>query len=122
MSELRGDEHLAPAQPGLGDGRADLSLVSVHLGSVDVPVARRQGVRHGCLGLRGGHQEDAESELRNGLAVVQHDLGDSSHDISPPEPVDSVGDRGRFQPARKAAGYACRASSCQVRPERTLRG
>jgi hypothetical protein len=54
-------------------------LVTVHLGRVDMAVARLQRDGHGRGGFRRPDQEDSEAELRDLPAVVQHDLGNLGH-------------------------------------------
>ena len=77
--ELAGDEHLAAVQPGIADPLTDLLLVAVHLGGVDVAVAdlqRRTYCRGSLIRL---DLEDAETQLRDGVAVIEGDWRDRAH-------------------------------------------
>jgi hypothetical protein len=53
---------------------ADLPLVAVHLRSVDVPVAYRDGLSNRLCGLLWLDLEDPETELRDGVAIVESDV------------------------------------------------
>jgi len=79
VAELGGEVELAAGQAGLGDRLADLLLVPVRLRGVDVPVTGLQGGAHRRGGLARRDQENPEAELRDGLAVVQHDDGHVGH-------------------------------------------
>jgi hypothetical protein len=71
VAQLAGHEDLAAVQAGPPDRLADLLLVAVPLGRVDVPVAGLQRGADRGLGVLRLDQEDAEAELRDLLAVVQ---------------------------------------------------
>jgi hypothetical protein len=79
VAQLAGDEHLASVEARPGDGLAHLGLVAVHLGGVDVPVPGLEGRAHGGRRVLRLDLEDAEAELRNGLAVVQRDVRNGTH-------------------------------------------
>ena len=85
--ELACDEDVGAVQPGLADALADLLLVSVHLGGVDVPVADLEG------GLTAARSRPPRSgtrrtQLRDVLAVVQcDDRNADSWLTSPPRVV-----------------------------------
>ena len=49
----------------------DLPLVAVHLRSVDVPVAYLDGLSYRLCGLFGIDLKHPETELRDGVAIVQ---------------------------------------------------
>src|SRR5579875_186989 len=76
--QLARDEDLATVDPGGTDGLADLLLVAVHLGGVDVAVADLEGRERRVLRLLGLDLEDAEPELGDLDAVVQRDGGNCS--------------------------------------------
>jgi len=82
VAQLACDEHLAAVQIGPPDRLADLLLVAVHLGRVDVPIAGLQRGADGGHGVLRLDQEYAEAELRDHLAVVQHDVRYRGHDGS----------------------------------------
>jgi hypothetical protein len=76
VEALRRDEELGAVQPRRADGLADLRLVAVGLGGVDVAVAdldRGQDVP-GRLLRR--DLEDADAELGDGDVVGEGDAGD----------------------------------------------
>ena len=77
--ELAGDEHLAAIQPGIPDALRDLLLVAVHLGGVDVAVADFECGPHGRGSLFRLYLEDAETQLRDGVAVIESDRRDRTH-------------------------------------------
>jgi hypothetical protein len=60
--DLGGDEDLAALQAGGGEGGADLGLVAVHLGGVDVAVAEAEGGLDRALARRALHRPGAEAE------------------------------------------------------------
>ena len=68
------DEDLVAGQAGAVDGLADLALVAVRRGGVDVPVAGRERRLDGCAGLVGRGLEDPEPEGGHLDAVVQGQL------------------------------------------------
>jgi hypothetical protein len=71
VPDLGGDEQLVAGDAGLRDRRADLLLVVVEPGRVDVPVAGLERAGHGGVGLAGRDEEHAEAQLGDGHAVVQ---------------------------------------------------
>ena len=77
--ELAGDEDLAAVDAGGADGLADLLLVAVHLGGVDVPVADLERRERGVLGLLGLDLEHPEAELRDLDTVVERDVRYDGH-------------------------------------------
>jgi hypothetical protein len=77
--ELAGDEDRFTVDAGVADTFADLLLVSVHLGGVDVAVADLEGRFDGLSRLLGIDLEHAEAELRDLLAVSERDVGYLSH-------------------------------------------
>src|SRR5580693_4954831 len=79
VAQLAGDEDVAPVEARLGDGLAHLGLVAVHLGGVDVPIAGFERGAHGGRRVLRLDLEDAEAELRDGLAVVQRDVRNGTH-------------------------------------------
>ena len=68
---LRLDEDLVTAHAGPSDGLADLTLVSVDRGGVDVAVSGLQRGHHGIDRLLGWGLVDAEPDRRDVHAVVQ---------------------------------------------------
>ena len=80
--QLAGNEHVGAVKAGLADGLADLLLIAVHLGGIDVPVPRLQGRSHGPGGVFRLDLKDTEAELWDLLAVVQHDERYCAHGIS----------------------------------------
>jgi hypothetical protein len=79
--ELGGHEQLFSGDAARGDRTSDCLLVALGGGGVQRPVARREGVAHGLLGLVNGDLVDAEAEDRHRYAVVQSHLGYvGSHD------------------------------------------
>ncbi len=79
VAQLAGDEHLAAVQAGGPDALADALLVAVHLGGVDVPVAHVQSLADRLGRLGRVDLEHPEAELRDGLAVVQGEVGNLGH-------------------------------------------
>ena len=80
--QLGGDEHLAAVQAAVPDGPADLGLVAVHGGGVDVPVAELQGVRDGLVGAPARQLPGAEPDHRHGdpgTQVCHRNIGHSAH-------------------------------------------
>src|SRR3954454_9800378 len=77
--ELARHEDGGPIETGVADRLADLLLVAVHLGRVDVPVPDLEGGGHGRGGLGGVDLEDTEAELRDRVTVVEVDGGDGTH-------------------------------------------
>jgi hypothetical protein len=61
VAELAGDEDVGPGEPAGADGLADLALVAVHLGGVDVAVADVEGFADGADGVLRIDLEDAEA-------------------------------------------------------------
>src|SRR6476660_5033493 len=80
--ELAGDEDVVAVDAGGADGLADLLLVSVHLGGVDVPVADLEGRERRVLGLLRVDLEHPEAELRDLDAVVEGDVRYGGHACS----------------------------------------
>jgi hypothetical protein len=68
------DEQFVAQDATLGDRAADLLLVEVGGGGVEQPVASRECVGDGLLGLLGRDLVDAEADDRHLDAVVQGDL------------------------------------------------
>ena len=72
---------IAAVQPGIADALTDLLLVAVHLGGVDVAVADLQR-RTDCGGsLIRFDLENAEAQLRDGVAVIEGDRRDRTHRV-----------------------------------------
>ena len=69
--DLRLDEDVAAIEAGAPDALADLALVAVGGGGVDVPVADGEGRLDRADRLVGWRLEDAEAEDRQLDAVVQ---------------------------------------------------
>ena len=76
--ELARDIDVGAVDTGLGDRLADLLLVAVHLGGVDVAVAGPEGGEGGRLRGLGSDLIGAEAQLRNRAGVVERDAGDVS--------------------------------------------
>lgn len=76
--QLGGDEHLGPVQAAVGDGAADLFLVPVHGGGIDVPVADLQGVPDGLVGNLALHLPGAKADHRHRDAAAQVHHGNPS--------------------------------------------
>src|SRR6185437_1151230 len=71
--ELRGDEHVLPAEPAPAERFADTGLVAVPLRRVDVAVAQLQGPRHRVDAFPAlADLPDAEAERRDRIAVSEH--------------------------------------------------
>ena len=68
------DEDVGAVDPGRAEALADLALVAVRGGRVDVPVASRQRGFDGLRGHLGGGLEHAETEGRHHDAVVQGEV------------------------------------------------
>src|ERR1700739_4666434 len=81
--QLAGDEHLSATEPGVADTLADLLLVAVHLGSVDVSIADLQGDSHRFGGQHRLDLKHSEAELRNVVAVVQLSYRYRAHVVCP---------------------------------------
>jgi hypothetical protein len=64
-------EHVGAVKAGAVDRLADLALVAVGGGGVDVPIPGVECSAHGVTGLVGGCLEDTEAEGRQLDAVVQ---------------------------------------------------
>src|SRR6185503_12511632 len=77
--ELAGDVDARAVDAGAGDAVADARLVAVHLGGVDVAVADGQRAPDRLGGVLRRDLEDAESELRNRVAVVQGEIRSGGH-------------------------------------------
>ena len=86
------DEDLGAVDAGLGDGLADLALVAVRGGGVDVPVAGRQRGLDGRTGLLGRGLEYAQADGGDLYAVVQQ------YPLSPPFLPCHSPQRGRTRP------------------------
>ena len=82
--QLAGDEDLASVEARRRDGLPHLGLVAVHLGGVDVPVPGLERRAHGGRRVLRLDLEDAEAELRDGLAVVQRDVRNGTHGKNSP--------------------------------------
>jgi len=79
--QLAGYEHLAPVQSRSTYALADLLLVLVHLGGVDVAVSHIEGYAD-CSGRIGQLDlEHAEAELWDGLSVVKGDRRYCAHPV-----------------------------------------
>jgi hypothetical protein len=120
LPDLGLDEDLFARDAGVAQGLADLGLVAVGGGGVDVPVAEFERGLHGGDGLLGRGLEDAESEGGHLDAVVE---GEGLHhrDLSsretpeyparPPPPRRTSGGRGpetgKWDGARSAATLGC---------------
>jgi hypothetical protein len=76
--ELAGDEHLRSVQAGGADGLPDAALVAVHLGGVDVPVARLECSADRLSSFGGIDLKDAKPKLRDRMAVVERDVGNGA--------------------------------------------
>lgn len=63
LEDLGGDEDVGAGEAGLAEGLADLGLVLVVLGSVDVAVARLEGGEAGGEGAGRGREVGAQAEL-----------------------------------------------------------
>ena len=79
VPQLGGDEDLVARDARLRDRRTHPALVAVDRRRVDVPVAVGKGERHVLPGLLRRHQEHAEAELGNAVAVIEGD-GRDAHD------------------------------------------
>src|ERR687896_99014 len=77
--ELAGDEDVAAVEVGGPYGLADLLLVAVHLCGVDVPVPYLEGLADGLCGVPRLDLEDPETELGDGVAIVECDVGNRVH-------------------------------------------
>ena len=77
--ELAGDEHLTAVQAGIADPLADFLFIAVHLGGVDMPVPNLERRTHCGGGLIRFDLEDAETQLRDRVAVVERDRWDRTH-------------------------------------------
>src|SRR4051794_29223619 len=75
VEALRGDEDVVAAEAGGAEGLADLLLVAIRGGGVDVPVAGLEGLGDRLGGLVGRDLEDPEAELGDLHAVAQGDVG-----------------------------------------------
>src|SRR5215210_47414 len=85
--ELAGDEDVAAVEAGCAYGLTDLLLVAVHLRGVYVPVADLEGLAHRPCGVLRLDLEDPETELRDGVTVVEGDAGDYTQSRLTPSSV-----------------------------------
>jgi len=69
--DLGFNEDVIAGDAGAGESFADLLLVAVSGGSVDVPVAGRQGRVNSVAGLVRGGLKDTESDCRHFHAIVE---------------------------------------------------
>src|SRR6266516_4084023 len=86
--QLGGDEQFGPVHAAVGDGAADLLLVPVHGGGVDVPVADQEGVPGRLVGELALQLPGTKAEHRHGDAVTQvhgRNLGHTSIVATAPE-------------------------------------
>ena len=74
VEALRGDEDVVAVEPGGPERLADLRLVAVGGGGVNVPVAGLERARDGLGRLAGRDQEDAEAELGDLNAVAEGEI------------------------------------------------
>ena len=72
--ELGGQEDVLARNPRRGDRLADLRLVPVHLGRVDVPASFGQGELDDARSVLAAQLVCAQAELRNRVAGVQWDI------------------------------------------------
>ena len=77
--ELAGDEDLAAVQAGIADSLTDFLFIAVHLGGVDVPVPNLERRTHRRGRLIRFYLEYAETQLWDGVAVVERDRWDRTH-------------------------------------------
>lgn len=70
-ADLAGDEQVFAIDIGCPDGAADAGLVVVALGRVDVAIAGADGLAHDPADVVLGHLPDAETKLRDGIAVIE---------------------------------------------------
>jgi hypothetical protein len=95
IAQLARDEDLVASQARRSHGLPDASLVAVHLGGIDVPVAGQQGRSDHLGSVTGWHLVHAEPELWDRAAVIQPKVRNRGHrqpqhDGGPPR---FVGDR-----------------------------
>src|SRR6185437_7334814 len=79
--QLGGDEHVSPVQAAVGEGAADLLLVAVHGGGVDVPVAGLERVPGGLVREFAVQLPGAEPDHRHrdtAAKVYRRDVGHRS--------------------------------------------
>src|SRR5579863_6390227 len=76
VEALGGDEHLFTREPGCVDRLTDPGLIAVRGSGVDVSVAGEQRSGDDLGRVLRGDLEDAESELRNRVAVGEFYGGD----------------------------------------------
>ena len=62
----------------LGKGSTRLRLVGIHRGTVEVAISNGERLRGGGLRLTGRNLPQAESDLRDGRAVIQGNGGDGA--------------------------------------------
>ena len=75
IPQLRDEEDVVAGHSGLGERPAGLGLVAVDGGGVDMAVARVQRGRHRAFGVLRRGLQNAESDLRDRITVVQRDRG-----------------------------------------------
>src|SRR6201996_7979637 len=124
VAQLAGDEDLTAVEARPGDGVAYFGLVAVHLGGVDVPVPGLERRAHRGRRVLRRDLKDTEAELRNGLAVVQPDIRNGSHEeLSSRESLtrtrDTLPRSGR--PTHRA-GLGDRPLRCRARAARLMTG
>src|SRR5262249_20720351 len=84
---------------------------------VDMPVANLQGGAHGVNRVPQPDEEDTEAELRNRMAVVEHDVGYWTHHCGTPQGGQSASrDHGPDRSARDERVHSW--PSCPL-PDRT---
>ena len=82
VPQLRRQEDVAACDAGLAKAFADAFLVFIDCGRVDVAIADLQSLAHRGCRFRVRRLPDAEADLRDGLAVVEFDLG-LIHGVAP---------------------------------------
>src|ERR671918_823759 len=82
--ELGRDEHVLPGDAALADGSADLLLVAIHAGRVQVPVADIERALHDRLPGSAPQRPRPEADERHARAVAyRHRLREHRHVTSP---------------------------------------